>query len=112
MNCIGNPCNEEWVQHARDADRVSALVAKIVDLESETDTLVDTYTNKISKISDIAMPILDEIDYAIMSDIYFRSCTIGNVAERQGLCSSSIKKRHKNLLLRLENEIKTQNIVF
>ena len=106
INCIGNPCSEEWVQHARDADRVSALVSAIVDLEKETDELIDAYTDKKAEIRQVLDNVCTDNEGNVVNELYFSRKTVSETALILGLSNRHVKRLHQNALLKVAEKIK------
>jgi hypothetical protein len=83
MACSVTVSNEgERVQTSSDKDRLGSTVAKIVDLEKETDRLVDAFVSSRSHIIEQIDGIDDINYYNILSMRYVGKCTFEEIASK------------------------------
>ena len=88
----------ERVQTSSDKDRLGSTVAKIVDLEKETDRLVDEYVKlKKEVIKEISM-LNDNKQKYILFQKYIRYKSIYAIAEELKMTDRGCKKTHKRAL--------------
>lgn len=82
MACSVTVSNDgEKVQTSGDKDRLGSVVAKIVDLERETDKLVDSVVEKRSRIIEQIDGIENEDFYHVLSLRYVGKNTFENIAK-------------------------------
>lgn len=105
MACSVTVSNEgERVQTSGDKDRLGATVAKIVDLERETDRLVDSFIDIRGKIIEQIDSIAD-IDvnmYHVLSCRYVGKKNLSDIAEEMKYCRMQINRIHGNALIEFE----------
>ena len=94
--------SEDRIQKTSDKDKLGSTVAKIVDLEKETDELVDQYIQKrkhiIKQIDDIK-----NIDYYhILSMRYVSRNTFEDIAEKTSWSIRKVFSLHGEALLEFE----------
>ena len=111
MACSVTVSNEkERVQTSSDKDRLGSTVAKIVDLEKETDRLVDSFIDLKKETMLIIRMIKSERHREILFKKYLEQKSLYEIAEELGMTDRGCKKAHKRALEEFE-KIKTQYIV-
>ena len=103
MACSVTVSNEkERVQTSSDNDRLGSTVAKIVDLEKETDMLVDRFIDKRSHIIS-QIDGLDNIDYYhVLSMRYVARDTFETIAKKTNWSISRVFSIHGDALKEFE----------
>lgn len=110
MACSVTVSNDgERVQTSSDKDRLGSTVAKIVDLEKETDGLVDRFIDLKKEIMSIISMIKSEKHREILFKKYFEQKSLYAIAEELGMTDRGCKKAHKRALEEFE-KIKKHNI--
>ena len=99
----------ERVQTSSDKDRLGSTVAKIVDLEKETDRLVDRFIDLKKEIMSIISMIKSEKHREILFKKYFEQKSIYAIAEELGMTDRGCKKAHKRALEEFE---KNKNTIY
>ena len=97
------------VQTSSDKDRLGSTVAKIVDLEKETDRLVDSFVDLKKEIMSIISMIKSERHREILFKKYFEQKSIYAIAEELGMTDRGCKKAHKRALEEFE---KIKNTIY
>lgn len=111
MACSVTVSNDgERVQTSGDKDRMGTTVAKIVDLERETDELVDSFVDLKKETMLIIRMIKSERHREILFKKYLEQKSLYEIAEELGMTDRGCKKAHKRALEEFE-KIKTQYIV-
>lgn len=105
MACSVSVSNEkDRVQTSPDKDRLGSTVAKIVDLEKETDRLVDEFVEKRNHIIG-QIDSMENIDYYhILSLRYVSRNTFDDIAEKTGWSIRQTFRIHGQALLEFEKE--------
>lgn len=103
MACSVSVSNEkDRVQTSPDKDRLGSTVAKIVDLEKETDRLVDEFVEKRNHIIG-QIDNMDNVDYYhILSLRYVSRNTFDDIAEKTGWSIRQVFKLHGRALQEFE----------
>lgn len=103
MACSVTVSNEkERVQTSSDKDRLGSTVAKIVDLEKETDRLVDRFIDKRSHIIS-QIDGLDNIDYYhVLSMRYVARNTFEEIAKKTNWSIRKVFSIHGDALKEFE----------
>ena len=103
MACSVTVSNEkERVQTSSDNDRLGSTVAKIVDLEKETDMLVDRFIDKRSHIIS-QIDGLDNIDYYhVLSMRYIARDTFEEIAKKTNWSIRKVFSIHGEALKEFE----------
>ena len=110
MACSVTVSNDgERVQTSSDKDRLGSTVAKIVDLEKETDRLVDRFVDLKKEIMSIISMIKSEKHREILFKKYFEQKSIYAIAEELGMTDRGCKKAHKRALEEFE---KIKNTIY
>lgn len=111
MACSVTVSNDsERVQTSSDKDRLGSTVAKIIDLEKETDMLVDSFIDLKKETMLIIRMIKSERHREILFKKYLEQKSLYEIAEELGMTDRGCKKAHKRALEEFE-KIKTQYIV-
>lgn len=97
------------VQTSSDKDRLGSTVAKIVDLEKETDRLVDSFVDLKKEIMSIISMIKSERHREILFKKYFEQKSLYAIAEELGMTDRGCKKAHKRALEEFE---KIKNTIY
>ena len=103
MACSVTVSNEkERIQTSSDKDRLGSTVAKIVDLEKETDMLVDRFIDKRSHIIS-QIDGLDNIDYYhVLSMRYVARNTFEEIAKKTNWSIRKVFSIHGEALKEFE----------
>ena len=103
MACSVTVSNEkERVQTSPDMDRLGNTVAKIVDLEKETDRLVDEFVDKRNHIIS-QIDGMGNIDYYhVLSMRYVGRKTFDKISENTGWSKRHVLRLHGQALLAFE----------
>lgn len=110
MACSVTVSNEkERVQTSSDKDRLGSTVAKIVDLEKETDRLIDRFVDLKKEIMIIISMVKSERHREILSKKYLELKSIYEIAGELGITDRGCKKAHKKALDEFE---KIKNTIY
>lgn len=110
MACSVTVSNDsERVQTSSDKDRLGSTVAKIVDLEKETDRLVDRFVDLKKEIMSIISMIKSERHREILFKKYLEQKSLYEIAEELGMTDRGCKKAHKRALEEFE---KIKNTIY
>ena len=111
MACSITVSNEnDRVQTSYDKDRLSSVVSKIVDLEKETDKLVDSFIDKRSHIIS-QIDELDNIDYYhVLSMRYVARNTFEEIASKTNWSIRKVFSIHGEALKEFERLYGTEYI--
>lgn len=90
------------VQVSSDKDRMGSAVAKLVDLEKETDELVDYYIDKRKHIIKQIDSIEDANMYHVLSERYIMRKDLSTIAVEMGYSFKQICRIHGNALVEFE----------
>ena len=103
MACSVTVSNDgERVQNSGDKDRMGTTVAKIVDLERETDELVDSFVEKRKRIVE-QIDSIDNIDYYnVLSMRYVSRDTFESIAEKTNWSIRKVFSIHGEALKEFE----------
>ena len=103
MACSVTVSNDgDRVQNSGDKDRMGTTVAKIVDLERETDELVDSFVEKRKRIVE-QIDSIDNIDYYnVLSMRYVSRDTFESIAEKTNWSIRKVFTLHGKALLDFE----------
>lgn len=94
--------DKERVQTSGDKDRLGTIVSKIVDLENETDRLVDSFVAKRNKIIE-QIDSIDNIDYYhVLSMRYVSRNTFEEIASATNWSIRKVFSLHGNALSEFE----------
>ena len=103
LSCsISISTDTERVQTSGDKDRLSATVAKIVDLEKETDNLVDELIDTRKRIIEQIESIEDTYMYRVLAARYIEDKKLTDIAEEFGYSRMQINRIHGKALLEFE----------
>ena len=103
MACSVSVSNDgERVQNSGDKDRMGSAVARIVDLERETDSLVDSFVRKRKKIVEQIDSIEDVNYYHVLSMRYVSRDTFESIAEKTNWSIRKVFTLHGKALLEFE----------
>ena len=103
MACSVTVSNEkERIQTSSDKDRLGSTVAKIVDLEKETDRLVDSFIDKRNHIIS-QIDGLDNVDYYnVLSMRYVGRDTYEEIANKTNWSIRKVFSMHEEALKEFE----------
>lgn len=103
MACSVTVSNDgERVQNSGNKDRMGSTVAKIVDLEKETDELVDSFVEKRKRIVG-QIDSMEDVDYYhVLSMRYVARDTFENIAEKTNWSIRKVFSLHGKALLEFE----------
>lgn len=103
MACSVSVSNEgERVQNSGDKDKIGSAIARIVDLERETDSLIDNFVRKRKKIIEQIDSIEDVDYYHVLSMRYVARDTFENIAEKTNWSIRKVFSLHGKALLEFE----------
>ena len=103
MACSVTVSNDgDRVQNSGDKDRMGTTVAKIVDLERETDELVDSFVEKRKRIVG-QIDSIENVDYYnVLSMRYISRDTFETIAEKTNWSIRKVFSLHGKALLEFE----------
>lgn len=105
MACSVNVSSDgDKVQTSPNKDRLGSTVAKIVDLEKETDKLVDEFVDKRNHIIGQIDGMEDVDYYHILSLRYVTRDTFENISEKTGWSKRHVLRMHGQALLAFEKK--------
>lgn len=90
------------VQVSSDKDRMGSAVAKLLDLEKETENLVDDYINKRKRIIEQIDNIEDTNMYHVLSERYIMRKDLSVIAVEMGYSFKQVCRIHGNSLVEFE----------
>lgn len=90
------------VQTSSDKDRMGNAVAKLIDLEKETDKLVDDYIDKRKRIIEQIDSIKDTNMYHVLSERYIARKDLSVIAVEMGYSFKQVCRIHGNALAEFE----------
>lgn len=90
------------VQTSSDKDKMGTAVSKIIDLEKETDKLVDNYINKRKCIIKQIDSIRDTNMYHVLSKKYISRKDLSVIAVEMGYSFKQVCRIHGNALIEFE----------
>lgn len=90
------------VQISPDNDKMGNAVAKIIDLEKETDKLVDEYIDKRKHIIEQIDSIEDTNMYHVLSERYISRKELSVIAVEMGYSFKQVCRIHGNALVEFE----------
>lgn len=90
------------VQVSSDKDRMGSTVAKLIDLEKETDRLVDEYMEKRKRIIEQIDSIKDTNMYHVLSEKYVSRKGLRVIAVEMGYSFKQICRIHGDALQEFE----------
>lgn len=103
MACSVTISNDsERVQTSRDKDRMGSTVAKIVDLERETNNIIDNFIKKRKKIIEQIDKIEDVDYYHVLSMRYVSRSTFEDIAKNTNWSIRKVFNLHGKALLEFE----------
>lgn len=94
--------NGERVQTSSDKDKLGSTIAKIVDLEQETDDLIDSFIDKRTHIIKQIDAIEDINMYHVLSARYVGKKTFDEIAAEMNYSRMQVNRIHGNALLEFE----------
>lgn len=90
------------VQVSSDKDRMGSAVAKLLDLEKETDRIVDEYIDKRKRIIEQIDSIEDTNMYHVLSERYIMRKDLSVIAVEMGYSFKQVCRIHGNALAEFE----------
>lgn len=103
MACSVTVSNDsDRVQTSSDKDRLGSTVAKIVDLENETDNLVDRFIAKRNHIIEQIDGMEDVNMYHVLTSRYVNKKNFDDIAKEIHYSRMQINRIHGNALLEFE----------
>ena len=94
--------NSERVQTSADKDRLGNTIAKIVDLEKETDRLIDSFIDKRNHIIEQIDGMEDVNMYHVLSSRYVGKKTFDEIAAEMNYSRMQINRIHGKALIAFE----------
>lgn len=92
------------VQTTSDKDKMGSAIAKLVDLEKETDELVDKYIDKRKRIIKQIDGISDTNMYHVLSEKYIARKDLSTIAVEMGYSFKQICRIHGKALSEFEKK--------
>lgn len=103
MACSVSVSNEkEKVQTSADKDRLGSTVAKIIDLERETNALVDNFIDKRNHIIEQIDSMEDSNMYHVLSARYVSNKNFDDIAKEMFYSRMQVNRIHGKALLEFE----------
>lgn len=103
MACSVTVSNDnERVQTSSDKDRLGSTIVKIIDLEKETDRLIDSFVDKRNHIIEQIDGIEDMNMYHVLSARYVGRKTFDDIAAEMNYSRMQVNRIHGNALLEFE----------
>lgn len=96
--------DQERVQTSSDKDRLGSTVAKIVDLEKETDRMVDEFIETRKHIIDQIDSIEDDNMYHVLSGRYVCGKDFNEIADNLKYSRMQINRIHGKALIEFEKK--------
>lgn len=90
------------VQTSSDKDKMGTAISKIIDLEKETDKLVDDYINKRKCIIEQIDSIENTNMYHVLSEKYISRKDLSVIAVEMGYSFKQVCRIHGNALIEFE----------
>ena len=90
------------VQVSSDKDKIGTAIAKIIDLEKETDKLVDEYIDKRKCIIKQIVSIKDTNMYHVLSERYIARKDLSVIAVEMGYSFKQVCRIHGSALAEFE----------
>ena len=95
----------ERVQTSTDKDRLGSTVAKIVDLEKETDKLVDEFVDIKEEVNKKILELKNKNHRYILVQKYIKYKSIYSIAKELGMTDRGCKKAHAKALIEIGKKI-------
>lgn len=92
------------VQTSSDKDKMGSAISKLVDLEKETDELVDEYIDKRKRIIEQIEGIRDTNMYHVLSERYIARKDLSTIAVEMGYSFKQVCRIHGKALIEFENK--------
>ena len=105
VGCIGGINTDDRIQSTPDFDKIGSVVARIVDLEQETERLIAKYVADSEEIKEIIRIACNEREQTVLGEIYFRRKSIGETASTMKKSPRTVKKIHKSALSKVAEKI-------
>ena len=112
MYCLGGLDCKDKVQTTPNPHKIGSIVAKIVDLEKETDVLVDSYADIAVNMNALIQNVCTDQEEKVLHELYFEHKSISEASEKLDMSPSTIKRTRRKATYKVAEEMKTQNIVF
>lgn len=90
------------VQISSDKDRMGSAVAKLIDLEKETDKLIDDYIDKRKRIIEQIDSMEDTNMYHVLSEKYVNRKDLSVISVEMGYSFKQVCRIHGNALVEFE----------
>ncbi len=104
------PTDREAVQTSGVSDKVGNIVAKIVDLEDEIDTIIDEYIDTRKRCINVIEMIRDQpLQYTIIHKHYVQYKTYAEIAVEESYSYDGIIKAKNRALKRVDAILKQKN---
>lgn len=92
------------VQTSHDKDKMGSVISKLVDLEKETDELVDKYIDKRKKIIEQIDEMRDTNMYHVLSEKYIARKDLSTIAVEMGYSFKQVCRIHGKALVEFEKK--------
>lgn len=92
------------VQSSGEQDRLGAAIAKLIDLENETNDLVDEFVDKRKKIISQIDEMEDVNMYHILSERYVARKDFNVISVEMGYSFKQVTRIHRNALFEFEKK--------
>lgn len=85
------------------SDKVGNLVAKIVDLEKQTNAAIDDFVELRAKCIKVIEQIENSLEYTVLHQHYVQYKTLAQIAIDKGYSHQYIIEVHKKALINIQN---------
>lgn len=99
---ITSRCDRERVQSGSSHDKIGDGIAQLVDLESETDALVESYVNKRRMIVGQIDKINNMRYYAVLTDRFVNKMEFKEIFLKMGISERTLTSIYGNALKEFE----------
>lgn len=96
--------NEERVQTTPNFDKIGTKVAKLDELEKETDKLVDEYVDKRKKIVEQIDSMENKVIYGVLFARYIEQKTFERIAADMNYSFRQITRLHRRAIFEFEKK--------
>lgn len=112
MSCLGGLDCKDKVQTSPNPDKIGSIVARIVDLETETDSLIDKYADTAVEVNIVIQNACNDQEEEVLHEIYLRGKSISEIAESRKVTKSAVKKTHRKAIEKVAEKFEAQNFEF
>lgn len=105
---ITTKTDKENVKSSGSQDKLADAIAKIVDLERETDELVDNLVSARKRIISQIDAMENTVDYQVLTCRYVHGMKIHEIASKLGYAPQYVKEKKKKAELKFEKKYGSQ----